>query len=217
MLTSRHVFYIVSGMIAFFLMVFRKKRYPEVAVWKMAVMMTWVVITGVFSVKLLSFIETRSFGGDAAFGAVLFMPVFMMPMVLLKIPYKRVMNLYAPAQILQFSIVKIDCYMLGCCFGKYLPKLEIQFPSQIADIVTGLGVVAVLLWIERHKPKEHLYPWLMVIYGTVRFMLDWLRYVPKPWKWGLPPTIIWSLISVMIGTAWLLLNRERKPAPKKKR
>lgn len=217
MRTSRVIFYIIAGVVAFLLMVSRKKRYPEIAVWKMAVMMLWINTSGVFAVKLLSFIETGSFNGDAAFGAVLFMPVFMIPMgLLLKIPYKRVMDIYAPAQILEFSVVKIDCYMLGCCMGKYLPELGFQFPSQIADIVAGIGVVAVLLWIERRNPKEHLYPWLMVIYGGTRFVLDWFRYVPKPWKWFLPTTIIWSMVAVLIGVAWLLVLKKRKPEPKKK-
>ena len=178
--------------------------------------MIWVTIAGIISLKLLYFIENGEFGGDAWFGTVLFMPVFMLPIVLLKIPYKRMMNLYAPTQTLEFAIGKIDCYLSGCCFGKYLPSLEVQFPSQIADIIIGIGVTAVLLLIEHKKPKAHLYPLLMVIYGAARFAVDWFRYVAKPWKWILPPTLIWSLLSILIGAVWLIvLSRRRKGKVKK--
>ena len=208
----RQIFYIVAGIIAFFLMVFRKKKYPEIAVWKMAVMMVWVTLTGILSLKLLYFIENGRFDGDAWFGTVLFMPVFMLPMVVLKIPYKRFMNLYAPTQTLESAIGKIDCFLSGCCYGKYLPELEVQFPSQIVDIIIGLTVTAVLLWMEHRKPKEQLYPWLMVLFGGARFIADWFRYVPKPWKWFMPPTNVWSLLSVVIGVIWLVLSKTSKPA-----
>lgn len=210
MLNRRQIFYIIAGFIAFFLLVARRKKYPEVPVWKMAVMMVWVTLTGILALKLLFFIENGSFGGDAWFGTVLFMPVFMMPMVLLKIPYKRMMNLYAPTQTLEFAIGKIDCFISGCCYGKYLPSLGIQFPSQFADMAIGIAVTAVLLWIEHRKPEKHLYPLLMVIYGAARFAADCFRYVAKPWKWILPPTIIWSLLSLMIGIIWLILLRKKQ-------
>ena len=211
----RQVFYIIAGVIAFFLMLARKRKYPEIQVWKMAVMMVWVTITGILALKLLYFIQNGDFGGDAWFGTVLFMPVFMMPMVLLGIPYRRMMNLYAPTQTLDFAIGKIDCYLSNCCVGRYLPSLEVQFPSQIADIVVGLAVTAVLLVLEHKKPKVHLYPWLMVTYGIGRFVVDWFRYVPKPWKWILPPTIVWSLISVTIGVVWLIFLRMCKDKSKR--
>lgn len=207
MISRRQAFYIIAGVIAFFLMAVRKKKYPEIHIWKMAVMMVWVTITGIVALKLLYFIENGRFGGDAWFGTVLFMPVFMIPMVKLKIPYKKVMNLYAPTQTLEFAIGKIDCYLSDCCMGKYLPAFEVQFPSQIADIAIGLIVTAVLLYIEHRKPKTNLYPLLMVIYGAARFAADWFRYVPRPWKWILPPTILWSLCSIGVGILWICYDR----------
>lgn len=210
MLDRRQIFYIIAGFVAFFLLVARRKKYPEIPVWKMAVMMVWVTITGMISLKLLYFIQNGNFGGDAWFGTVLFMPVFMIPMVLLKIPYKRMMNFYAPTQTLEFAIGKIECYLSGCCFGRYIPTLEFQFPSQIADMVIGITVTAVLLWMEHRKPDIHLYPWLMVIYGAARFAADWFRYVAKPWQWFLPPTIIWSLCSIFVGAVWLIVLKRKQ-------
>lgn len=204
-MSRREIFYIIAGIIAFFLMVLRRKKYPEIQIWKMAVMMVWVTMTGVLALKILFLIENGRWDGDAWFGAVLFMPVFMIPMVLLKIPYKKVMNIYAPTQTLEFSIGKIECYLSDCCFGKYLPALGIQFPSQIVDIFIGIVVTIVLLWLEHKKPKIQLYPWLLVIYSTLRFAADWFRYVPKPWKWILPPTIVWSLAGIIFGIVWLVI------------
>lgn len=204
MMNRRHIFYVLAGIIAFLLMVIRKKKYPEIQVWKMAVVMVWVTVSGILALKLLYFIENGKFGGDAWFGAVLFMPIFLIPMVLLKIPYKELMNIYAPTQTLEFSIGKIDCFLSDCCFGKYLPSLRVQFPSQIADIILGIVVTIVLLWIEHKKPKERLYPWLLLIYGATRFSVDWFRYEPKPWKWILPPTIIWAMLAMIFGIIWLV-------------
>lgn len=172
--------------------------------------MIWAVLTGMPSLKILSYFQHGNFGGEAMFGTVLFMPVFMLPMVLLKVPYKKVMNIYAPLQSLTFTIGKVNCLLAGCCMGKYLPSLGFQFPSQIADMVVGMTVTAVLLRIEHKNMEAHLYPRLMVIFGIARFAVDWFRYVPKPWKWGLPPTIIFSLISIMIGLVWLIILKRKQ-------
>ena len=217
MMNRRLIFYIIAGLVSFMLLIIQKKKYSEIPVWKMLVMTVWIPIAGVIAVKLLSFVEKGSFGGDSWFGAVLFMPVLMSPLLILKIPYKRLMNLYAPTQTLVFAVEKIDCYISGCCFGRYLPSLGIQFPSQIADMVIGVVATAVLLWIEHRKPNKHLYPLLMVIFGGARFVVDWFRYVEKPWKWILPPTIIWSLLSVVIGCIWLVVLRRKQNGIEKQR
>ena len=214
----RLILYIIAAFISVFLMCIRRKKYPGVAAWKMAVVIIWVAIMGVVSIKLLYFIENGRYGGDAMFGAVFFMPIFIAPLaVLLKIPYKEIMNLYTPSQTVEFAVVKIDCYIVDCCMGKYLPSLGIQFPSQIADMIIGIVVTTVLLWIEHRNPNKHLFPLYMVIFGGARFVVDWFRYVEKPWEWILPPTIIWSLLSVVIGCIWLVVLRRKQNGIEKQR
>lgn len=205
------------GAVAMFVsMVLRKKQFPQVALWKMIVLTVWLTITGVLGTMILAFIETGTFGGTSFYGAVLMVPVLIMPAMLMKITYKDILNLCAPAECAMLLIMRFDCLDKGCCFGKYLPKLGFQFPSQITEMIVALAVMIVLVRMHRKNSQIQLYPWYMIMYGILRFCIQGLRYGgTNPWILGLSAGHFWSLVSITIGVIWLLLSKERKPVPKK--
>ena len=196
-------------------MVLRKKQFPQVAIWKMIVLTVWLTITGVFGTMVLAFIETGEFGGTSFYGAVLLVPILILPALLMKISYLDTLNLCAPAECAMLVVMRFDCLDKGCCFGKYLPKLEFQFPSQIAEMVIGTAIMLALIWMHKKNRQTRLYPWYMIMYGVLRFCIQGLRYGgTDPWILGLSGGHFWSLVSVLIGTAWLLWIKYRKPAAK---
>ena len=196
-------------------MVLRKKQFPQVAIWKMILLTVWLTVTGVFGTMVLAFIETGKFGGTSFYGAVLLVPILILPALLMKISYLDTLNLCAPAECAMLVVMRFDCLDKGCCFGKYLPNLEFQFPSQIAEMVVGVLVMLTLIWMHRKNRKAQLYPWYMILYGVLRFCLQGLRYGGSdPWVLGLSQGHLWSLVSILIGTAWLLWSKYRKPATK---
>lgn len=187
-------------------MLLRKKRHPDIALWKYPIFSIFLTVVGVAGTMLMFFIESGRFGGTSFYGAVLFVPVLILPTCLMRIPYGSVLDLCAPAICLMLAIMKVDCIMSGCCIGKYLPSLGFQFPSQIVEMITAVIIMFVLLWIEK-KPrwKNSLYAYFLILYGSTRFVLNWFRYGLTPFVWKLPQGNFWSVIAVFVGAIWLYL------------
>lgn len=193
-------------------MLLRKKEFPQVAIWKMALLTVWLTITGVFGTMVLAYIEMGKFGGTSFYGAVFLVPILMVPAMLLKLTYRDILNLCAPAECAMLLVMRFDCLDKGCCFGKYLPNLGFQFPSQIAEMVVSLAVMFTLIRMHKKDRQTQLYPWYMILYGICRFVIQGLRYGGNnPWILGLSQGHLWSLVSIVIGTTWLVLNKARKP------
>ncbi len=195
---------IALGMLAMMiLMIARRKLYPEIPIWKMIVLGFLLTVAGVAGTMLMFFIENGKFGGTSFFGAILFVPLLILPAMLMKIPYKKILDLCAPSEALMLAVMKLDCLANDCCVGRYLPRLGFQFPSQIVEMVASLAVMLVLLWLECRNRRTHLYAWYLLLYGASRFVLNWFRYGTKPWIWILPNSIVWSILSIVIGVIWL--------------
>lgn len=200
------------GAVAMFIsMILRKKEFEQVALWKMGLLTVWLTITGVLGTMILAYIEMGTFGGTSFYGAVFLVPILIMPAILMKISYKDILNLCAPAECAMLVVMRFDCLDKGCCFGRYLPELEFQFPSQIAEMVVGITIMLTLIRMHKKDHQVSLYPWYMILYGACRFVLQGFRYGgTDPWVLGLSQGHLWSLVSMVIGTVWLLLSRSRK-------
>lgn len=204
-MTPDRIAIIAGGMLAMMLqMVLRRKKFPGASIWKMLLLGFLLTITGVAGTMLMFFVESGRFGGTSFFGAVLLVPVLILPAMLMRLSYKDILNLCAPAECLMLAIMKIDCLTSGCCIGRYLPSLGFQFPSQIVEMFFGLLIMTVLLLVEVKRRDAHLYAWYLVLYGSTRFLLNGFRYGLKPFVWILPNGHFWALISVLIGLVWLL-------------
>lgn len=199
------------GAVAMFLsMLLRKKQFPQVAIWKMVLLTLWLTITGVLGTMILAYIEMGKFGGTSFYGAVFLVPILILPAMLMRITYKDILNLCAPAECAMLLVMRFDCLDKGCCFGRYLPALEFQFPSQIAEMVVAITIMITLIQMHRKDRQVQLYPWYMILYGVCRFILQGFRYGgTDPWVLGLSQGHLWSLVSMAIGTVWLLLSRRR--------
>lgn len=202
---------IAIGMLGMMLlMVLRRKLYPDIPVWKMIILGFLLTVAGVAGTMLMFFIENGSFGGTSFFGAILFVPLLILPAMLLRIPYKTILDLCAPSEALMLAVMKVDCWFNDCCIGKYLPELGFQFPSQIVEMVASLCIMLALLRLECRTRRTHLYAWYLILYGATRFVLNWFRYGTKPWIWILPNSIVWSILSVVIGIVWLAAVSKRR-------
>ena len=218
-MTSGRLAIIGLGAVAMFVsMALQKKQFPQVAIWKMSILTAWLTITGVLGTMILAYIEMGTFGGTSFYGAVLLVPILILPAMLMKITYKDILNLCAPAECAMLVVMRFDCLDKGCCFGKYLPKFDFQFPSQIAEMVVCGTIMFVLIYMHKKNQQVQLYPWYMIMYGACRFVLQYFRYGgTEPWFLGISQGHLWSLVSITIGTVWLLSIKTKKPAVKKKR
>ena len=170
---------------------------------------------GIIGAKLMAMIESGIWGGKSFYGALFFAPLIMLPVALaLRIPYSRLMDLCAPAECVMLALLKVQCLYDGCCFGRLLgissSGRAIRFPSQIVECVSALLLMAVLLIIiRRGRAKGTVYPWYMVLYGVMRFILNLFRET-TPFIWILPAGNFWSLVSLVLGGALLLIALRRR-------
>ena len=193
------------------LMLFQRKRYPSVAVWKLPVISVILTVCGVLGTMLLFFLEIGRFGGTSFFGAVLLVPLLMLPALLLRISYGTLMDLCAAAECAMLAIMKIDCLRSGCCQGVMMENLGFRFPSQIVEMIAALAIMVILVVLgKQQKNRGKLYPLYLMFYGGSRFILNWFREDIAPYFWQLPPGNYWALISVGIGFAWLIFLRRKE-------
>lgn len=192
------------------LMVLRRKRFPQIQLWKFPIISILLTIAGVIGAMLMYFIETGEFKGTSLFGSIFFIPIILLPALALRIPFNQLMDLCAPAECLMLVLMKLDCLLSGCCMGKYLPSLEMQFPSQVIEMIVFFVIMLLLLRLEHNEKNQGcIYAHYLIVYGFARFVLNWFRYGVKPFVWILPAGNFWSLVSIVLGFIWLFLINKK--------
>jgi len=189
--------------------------------WKATMLTIVLTITGTIGTLLMYWIENGYIGGISFYGAVFFVPIaFLFISPVLKIKYKKAMDLCAVGECIMLALMKIHCIMGGCCIGRVLfinsDGIDIRFPSRIAEMIFALVIFTVLFyWAIKNKHTGELYVWYLILYGCVRFILNIFREVWVEKEMPLPYGNIWSLISVLIGIIALVIinNKEKKQQP----
>ena len=118
------------------------------------------------------------------------------------------------------SVMKINCLIAGCCYGKIVGYADdnspIRFPSQIVEGICAVIIMVVLLIIlKKKKMKNKLFPLFMVIYGVTRFILNLFRETVEV-AFGMAFGNIWSIVAIIIGTIWIAIAIYREKHQKYK-
>lgn len=193
-----------------------RRNYPHVKMWKLPIVSFYLTIAGVLGTLFLYYIENGYIKGTSFYGAVLLVPVLMLPVLVLRISFHDLMDLIAPSGCAMVAIMKLDCIRAGCCEGVLLTKLglpDTRFPAQLTELAASLAIMVVLLRMQSHpegKYRGKIYPYYLLLYGVIRFCLNWFRADLAPFVWILPPGNFWSVIAVVLGAMWLLLLRLRR-------
>lgn len=193
-------------MIGVMLIANRAYRVPKLRVVVGAVLLT---VAGFAGAKLMAFIEMGDWSGKSFFGALFFAPVVMIPVSLaLKVRWRDMLDLCAPAECVMLALLKVQCLTDGCCYGRPL-RLDatghlVRFPSQAVECGCALALMLLLLFmIHRGWGRGRLYAWYMLLYGVSRFFLNLLRET-IPFVWILPAGNFWAMISAAIGLCAIL-------------
>ena len=189
------------------------RKWITIKLWKTALFSALLTLSGFTSVKIMYFFENGKWDGLSFFGAVLFLPFFLIILAFaIRERWTTLLDLAAPSVCGMLAIMKIECLRSGCCKGKLLfgdPKLETDFyfPSREVELITAIIIALVLIrFIKQGKYKGEIYPLFMIIYGAVRFIWNFFRKTSVT-IWPLPIGNIWSLVSIAIGVIWLLMFR----------
>lgn len=190
-----------------------------------------VIIISLIGAKLLYYFENPTIflqNGIRLDGVSFFGSVFLVPIGiggLCKITgnsLKERLDFLSPSLMLMLAILRIGCFVSGCCGGIsvtlggfYFSK----FPTQLTEAFFDFMIMVGLLVYERFWDKEgRLYPFVMVYYGCLRFILEFVRDTPKDWL-SMSHGQWFSLISILVGGYFLhtLEKKEKKNRIKKRR
>ncbi len=203
----------VIGMLCF--MLYRRCRFG-ISFLKTVIIFVLVAVIGVLGTYVLFFLETGRWGGMSFFGAVFVIPLVMLVLSsIFRQSLGTLTDFVAPCGLLMFAVLKLDCAITGCCYGRILwhkDNLEpVFFPSPIVEMITTLLLIGALLWAE-HKGKTQgaLYPISLIFYGALRFVLNFFRAPENPFFLGMQKGNIWSLLAMILGGVWLLVIAYRR-------
>ena len=177
-----------------------------------------IIIGGIGGTYILGYVESGSWGAISYYGSVFAIPILMLPLArLFGVRYLQLMDYCTSSGCIAITVGKLFCKIQGCCGGRVIGYhsngMEIIFPSQIVEMLYGLVLLAVFLFLEKkQKLRSIFYPLFLILYGGGRFILNYFRET-KSWLGALPTGNVWSIVAILIGCFWLfnvkifLLNR----------
>ena len=191
------------------LSVYRNKSY-EFKLYQLIILNLIIVITGTAGTMLMYFVETGEWGGTSFFGSVFLIPVVLsISAAGFKMTVWNMLDFCAPQICIMLAVMKIRCYVSGCCAGKVFffgseNNILFRFPSQIAEGTVILIILyALIYWEKRNINVDKLYPCFLILYGITRFILNSFRAGLSSFVWILPNGHFWSLVAITLGLIML--------------
>ncbi len=157
------------------------------------------------------------------FGGLLFTPLFMyLPVKYLAGDFSLVTDVFAPGTYLLLGFSKIGCAVYGCCYGiscsfgvstrfSELPVFPVQLLESLLCFIL-FGVMFFLVTKNKHR-KGTVWPLALILYGVMRFFVEFLRYYPEAEKTFFFGVSFWqavSIITVISGILWLICEHYGK-------
>lgn len=208
-MTLKMALFLLAGTVLMAAVMLLGNRQYRFLHWKVVLSACVLTVVGTAGTKLMVFIENGSWGGFSFYGAVFLVPVGMLLTGrCLRLSGGPLLDLCALGVCIMLALMKVNCLVSGCCGGRILflraDGTPVRFPSQIVEGAVALLLMLVLLRLLRGgKYEGRIYPCFMVIYGIVRYILNFLRDT-EPVVWILPSGNIWSLLSIVVGVLWLI-------------
>lgn len=196
--------------IPFPLCLFRMKKY-EIPFWKMLIIYAAFSTVGFIGARFGPGWVGIELSGIRLYGLVLLDVAALYSMSkALKINIYKLGDFVAPPIMAVCASAKINCLLEGCCKGfimGYAENKPVFFPSAIFEMIIWFVLVALLLVVEKRKRVEGLlWPILMIWFGVVRYLVDFLRgsaLEQTPYFLWIPPGRFWSIVTLMVGLIFL--------------
>ncbi len=137
----------------------------------------------------------------------------------------RIADLCSPVVAYGLFFGRMGCFLNGCCYGRptdlpwgvdfpTLPGHAHVHPTQLYESIGCLGIFALLYWVVRPRKQRHgdVFAAFLVLYGTLRFLLEFLRDDERGALIGLS-TSQWIGIPLIVWGVFWLLKRHDPPRP----
>jgi len=161
-----------------------------------------------------------TWGGNNIVRIFVYVPLIGLPVAKwLKMEQKRALSLLSFAPLLVHGVSHFGCIFFGCCqgyscsWGVYNPFYQdIRFPIQPIEALTAVAIVIYLFY--RAKKRNYVpdgleYPAMLVLFGSTRFLYEFLRDNEKMF-WGISNLAIHALFMFIVGTVWIILKKRKK-------
>lgn len=182
---------------------------------------TMGLICGVLGCKILYILENFSLvqkngitlGGFSFYGAVFLTP-FLMPLFgkVIKLNWRASMDNATICILTMLGTIRLGCYLNGCCGGEVfsIGDYSFTFPTQLIECICDLMILlALLTWEEKGNVRGFLYPRFLLLYGGIRFLLEFLRNTTKDWM-GFSHAQWFSAAAILIGAVGEIVYRKQK-------
>jgi phosphatidylglycerol:prolipoprotein diacylglycerol transferase len=126
-------------------------------------------------------------------------------------------DIFAPFLALAYAIVRIGCFLNGCCYGKVsssaftvvFPFVDYcsRYPTQLYSSTLNLLLFGFLLWYyPRRKFSGQIFIYYLLGYSEYRFIVEFFR---ENWVFLGPFSIsqAYSLVLLAIGMGLYFLRR----------
>lgn len=207
-------FFFCLGTVLMGILMFVQRKLYGLQVWKTLLLTLILAAVGLAGVRLLAIAEHWDellngyiSGGMSFFGSVLLVPL-LMPLagLFFKLRPRQTMDLCAPCVAGIVGVMRINCWISGCCGGFRFIIHGKSFvpPTQIIDGGWDFLLMGFLLWFNLKRKREGIaYPLFLVGYGFMRFFVEFLRDTEKDWL-GFSHGQVFSVIALVIGTILIL-------------
>lgn len=224
---SIHNFMIIVGFVAMCLINMIRSKAYLFKWWQGLLISVLVNAYAILGARVLFIIENLNnvikggftlWGGVSFFGTVIFLPLlYIATCKIFKLNVKKYLDFLTPTVPIELASIRIGCFLAGCCYGRAFgfgvpmptdPTLRI--PTQLIECVLDIGIFVFLLLYEKKKGKQTglLYPLFLICYGSIRFVLEFLRYN----KTILTYAHLFALLSIIAGVFFYIkINRQLKP------
>lgn len=207
------------GFVSVFLFVFFIGKKMEIKTWKIAATVLTVYPLTVLWMFVLYWIETGFFGGNNIVRVFIYIPIIAYPMAkTIEIPYKKVLSMIALGPVAVHAVSHFGCMFEGCCngyiqqWGIYNPVTgALHFPTQPIEALIALLIVFYLLF--RAKKRNYVpdgleYPVMLVLFGSTRFVCEFLRDNEKLWL-GCSSLAFHALFMFVVGIIWIIIAKRK--------
>ena len=195
----------------------------KIPLWKSIVIVLIVYPVAVLWMLVMYWIANgfRGFGGNNIVRVFVYIPLIAYPVAkLLKISWKDICALLSIGPVAVHGISHFGCMFTGCCcgytssWGLYnVATYDIRFPIQPIEALIAVAIIVYLLI--RAKKHNYVsdgreYPLMMVIFGSTRFVCEFLRDNDKMIL-GISNLAFHALFMFIVGViALVIINKKQK-------
>lgn len=129
-----------------------------------------------------------------------------------ELSFWNIADMFSPYLALGYAIVRIGCFLRGCCYGNIttsplgvvFPYIDTfsRHPTQLYSSGINLLLFAFLLWVYKRRTFDgQIFALYLIGYGVYRFIIEFFRFSPitvGPLTLGQVYTVILFAIAIFV-------------------